>query len=79
MATHPAAPARYWRNLDNRRYYRAYLEQDLFGAWVLRRVWGSLDSRLGGMRCETVASYDAGLDALARIARRRQQHGYEVH
>jgi hypothetical protein len=72
------ATVRSWRHPDKRRYYSARLERDLFGTWVVRRVWGSLDSRLGGMRCEPVASFGAGLDMLARIESRRRRRGYEA-
>jgi predicted DNA-binding WGR domain protein len=67
---------RYWVNHETRRYYRAFLQQDLFGDWTMVRCWGGLDSRLGQYRIERVANYDEGLAAIEDLDERRRKRGY---
>ena len=66
-----------WLHIAKARYYQAHLVEDLFGEWTLVTVWGGLGSRLGRMRSTGVASYADGQAQIERIAKRRQQHGYE--
>jgi len=68
---------RAWVNHGKARYYQAHLVQDLFGDWTLRKVWGGRGSRLGGMSLSGVASYEAGLEELDKLSKRRSQRGYE--
>ena len=65
-----------WINPDRFRYYQVHLVQDLLGDWTLIQVWGALHSRRGGMRMSAVVSYEAGLERIARIGKRRRQRGY---
>ncbi len=58
------------------RYYKAILCQDLFGDWVVVRVWGSLASRAGRIASSWVANEGEGEMALCKIAKRRLAHGY---
>ena len=67
-----------WLHIAKGRYYHAYLVEDLFGEWTLITVWGGRGSRLGGMRSTGVASYADGQAQIQKIAKRRQQHGYEA-
>ena len=60
------------------RYYEAYLEQDLWGQWVLTRVWGRRQTTLGRLTRMPCDSYEEGLKALAGISKRRAQRGYGV-
>jgi predicted DNA-binding WGR domain protein len=66
-----------WINRDARRFYRARLEQDLFGEWTLRKVWGGVGSRLGGTSLTGVASLKDGLEAVRQLDRRRCRRGYQ--
>ncbi|MBK1621743.1 hypothetical protein CKO42_25825 [Lamprobacter modestohalophilus] len=67
-----------WINPEKQRYYNAQLVADLFGDWTLVTYWGGLHSRLGGLSVNAVASYEAGLEEIARISQRRRQRGYNV-
>ena len=60
-----------------KRYYVALLYRDLFGTWILRRVWGGRFNALGNERCEPVADETAGWAAITRIDALRQRHGYQ--
>jgi WGR domain len=60
------------------RYYRVHLEQDLWGAWLLTNVNGRIGSRLGRDRSTPLESIENALTALAAIAKRRRQRGYEL-
>jgi hypothetical protein len=50
------------------RYYQLHLEQDLRGAWILTRVNGRRNSRLGRALMTWPGSFEAGLSALAETA-----------
>ncbi|MEW8505062.1 MAG: WGR domain-containing protein [Candidatus Thiodiazotropha sp.] len=69
---------RVWIHQAKRRYYRAHLQPDMFGAWTLTRSWGSLDTSHGQVRRELVESQARGHQILARINRRRSTHGYQL-
>jgi predicted DNA-binding WGR domain protein len=58
------------------RYYVLQLEQDLFGDWVLTRVWGRKGTALGQLRREFVVSHAEGLARLQKEETRRQGRGY---
>jgi predicted DNA-binding WGR domain protein len=58
------------------RYYVLQLEQDLFGDWVLTRVWGRKGTALGQLRRELAVSHEEGLVRLQKEETRRQGRGY---
>ena len=66
------------RIADRVRYYEVHLERDLFGSWVVTRVWGRRGSRLGQVRHLPVADEAAGRITLDMVARERQRRGYAV-
>jgi hypothetical protein len=57
--------------------YQAHLHRDLFGEWILLKVWGGCGSSRGRLASTGVASYGEGLDALREIGERRSARGYE--
>jgi predicted DNA-binding WGR domain protein len=65
-----------WVNLEKRRYYQAELVRDLFGDWVLIKVWGSLGASLGGQRITVVANHETGIEAIRALDTRRKKRGY---
>ena len=58
------------------RYYVLRLEQDLFGDWVLTRVWGRKGTALGQLRRGFIVSHAEGLARLQKEETRRQGRGY---
>ena len=70
------ATQRSWINADKARYYLVVLDQDLFGDWTLIKVWGGIGSNRGRMHSTGVASYEAGVELVDEIVRRRSQRGY---
>ena len=58
------------------RYYQVEVSQDLWGQWVLIQCWGRRGTALGQTRRVPCAAYADALRLLARIQRRRIQHGY---
>ena len=58
------------------RYYEAYLHQDLWGNWVLTRVWGGRGQATGQVRHRPCQSYEAGIEDLEQVSHRRRQRGY---
>lgn len=66
-----------WIQPEKYLYYQAHLVKDLFGEWTLVSSWGAINSRRGRVRKTGVSSYQAGLDQIKAIDRRRRQHGYQ--
>jgi len=66
-----------WVNLVAARHYTAHVTQDMFGDWTLRKVWGGIGSRRGGMSHTGLGSYEEGVDQLQEIAKRRALRGYQ--
>jgi len=60
------------------RYYEVHVVQDLWGGWVLTRIWGRRGSALGQIRRAPCESYAEALEKLARVEKRRAQRGYAV-
>ena len=58
------------------RYYELHLRQDLFGDWVLTRVWGGKGTALGQIRHELCESYAEGVARHAEAERVRVKRGY---
>jgi hypothetical protein len=67
---------RRWIQAEKARYDQALLVKDLFGEWTLITAWGALGSKRGGMCSTCVRSYEAGLERIAEIHKRRKPHGY---
>ena len=79
---HDLVPERaycFWVHPEKERWYAVRVVRDLFGAWLVVRAWGSLRNRLGGERCEVVASSAVAAERLRTIARQRQRRGYVPH
>lgn len=60
-----------------KRYYLASLNRDLFGDWVVTRVWGGRSNRLGRISDVPVPDFLAGIDLLNQIAQQRKRRGYQ--
>ncbi len=60
------------------RYYEARVEQDLWGDWVLTRVWGRRGTPAGQVRHDPCSSYIEALERLDAVTRRRAAHGYAL-
>jgi hypothetical protein len=60
------------------RYCEAYLNQDLWGDWVLTQVWGRRGTELGRIAHIPCASYEDGRERLAAVQARREQRGYKA-
>lgn len=58
------------------RYYEVHVEQDLWGEWVLTRVWGRRGTALGQIRRVPCVSYADALEKLAAVERQRTRRGY---
>jgi predicted DNA-binding WGR domain protein len=65
-----------WEHEDRRRYYEARVLQDLFGGWIVHRVWGGIGSRFGGQQTDPVLSERAAIEAVALLDRRGRKRGY---
>jgi len=59
------------------RYYEIHLQKDLWGSWVLIRIWGRRGSPMGQIRRVPCASYAEAVKQLAAVQIQRQRRGYE--
>jgi hypothetical protein len=59
-------------------YYRAHLEQDLWGHWIVTRVVGRRGGQRGRYMTTWVPSLEYGLMTLGAIGRRRRERGYQL-
>ena len=60
------------------RYYRAQLQQDLFGHWCIVCSWGGLHNRFGNSKTYYVEDMADADRKLQQIAKRRISHGYRI-
>ena len=58
------------------RYYEVLLHQDLWGGWIVTRIWGRRGSPLGRVRHQPCESYAEGLSRVQQVQQRRTQRGY---
>jgi hypothetical protein len=59
-------------------YYRAHLEQDLWGHWIVTRVVGRRGGHRGRYLTTWVPSLEHGLRTLGHIAKHRRESGYRL-
>lgn len=67
-----------WRQQGSGRFYKQYMEKDMFNYYIVTNVWGSINNKLGYWSRR--AFYDAK-DALTYIEKekkRRIAHKYEL-
>ncbi|HEB56641.1 MAG TPA: WGR domain-containing protein [Gammaproteobacteria bacterium] len=77
MPDHETPPRRLrWEHSAAGRYYEAHLNRDLFGQWVLTRVWGRRESPRGRVVHTPCASHNEACNQLAKIIARRRLRGY---
>jgi hypothetical protein len=57
-------------------YYEAHLYQDLFGYWVLTRVWGKRGTHRGRVIHAACSSYNSGKKQLAAVQEQQKRRGY---
>jgi hypothetical protein len=59
-------------------YFTAVLTPDLFGSWVLITAGGKRDGRAGRVQHKPMLSYDAGLEHLNGLRKKRRSEGYAL-
>ncbi|PSB57465.1 hypothetical protein DSM107010_39960 [Chroococcidiopsis cubana SAG 39.79] len=70
-----------WRSLAwkrEHRYYRAELRQDLFGTWIVMKVWGRIGSRLGGTKETLCITYEEADSCFQAAIQKRAKRGYTL-
>lgn len=60
------------------RYYRVILAQDLFGDWVVTRIWGGIGNATGRITHIPCPTYDDALLLIQKIAKLRKRRGYQL-
>lgn len=67
-----------WENLEKRRYYRVIFARDLFGDWVITKIWGGLNKSGGGTKHLACANYEEGMKIIEKIMQMRIKRGYQL-
>ena len=60
------------------RVYTTLLDQDLLGDWTVVQSWGGKGTRHGGGKVTHVENFEAGMELLQAIAKRRERSGYNL-
>jgi hypothetical protein len=60
------------------RYYIVLLQQDLWGQWILTRIWGGRQRKAGQAKHILLNSREEGILELKKIAERRALHHYAI-
>lgn len=67
-----------FENRQTLRYYRTILSQDLFGDWVVTRVWGGIGKPSGRITHIPCPTYEDGIKLIDNIAKTRLKRGYAL-
>jgi len=62
----------------NTRYYEARLQRDLFGDWILIKVWGQINSPRGRIMNSICNNYIEGQEKLITLSKIREKRGYTM-
>lgn len=60
------------------RYYRLEIAQDMFGMWVITRLWKGRFSKKGSKLTISTDDKDAALQWLDKIGKQRAKKGYTL-
>ena len=60
------------------RYYEVRLHPDLWGQWIVTRMWGRSGTALGRRVSVPCLSYQDGLQRVEAVRERRRQRGYRL-
>ncbi len=63
---------------QRKRFYRVILSKDLFGDWVVTRVWGSIGKANGRIMHAPCSSYEEAILMIQTISKTRKRRGYEI-
>lgn len=67
-----------WENFEKRRYYRVIFTRDLFGDWVITKIWGGLNKSGGGSKHLACTNYEEGIKIIEKITQMRIKRGYHL-
>jgi hypothetical protein len=67
-----------WEHPLKQRYYQVILAKDLFGEWVITRVWGGIGKATGRITHLPCSTYDEGIILIEKISKTRLARGYET-
>lgn len=64
-----------WRK-GNSRYYKIYLFKDMLNDWIVVKVWGGVNSKLGNYSKTAYHEYNDALNEIKSIDHIRTKRGY---
>lgn len=65
-----------WEHSQKQRYYQVILAKDLFGEWMVTRIWGGISKATGRITHLSCPSYEEGIKLVDKIAKTRLARGY---
>lgn len=67
-----------WEHSIKKRYYQIALTQDLFGDWVITKVWGGINQATGRIIHMACNTYEEAEIHIRKIQYTRKKRGYEL-
>jgi hypothetical protein len=69
-----------WKREKDKRIYKIFLHQDLFGNWIVTRQWGGVaKSKRGKYHQVTLEQGQALVKELSKIRKYRKYRKYEIN
>jgi hypothetical protein len=62
----------------NSRYYKVCLYKDLLGDWIVTKIWGGINSRLGNFEHFAFEKLEPALILIEEISQVRKKRGYNL-
>lgn len=63
---------------EKQRYYRILLSHDLFGDWIVTRIWGGIGKASGRVTHIACSSYEEALMLIEKMIKIRKRRGYQL-
>lgn len=67
-----------WEHPDKNRYYEVRLRQDLFGSWVITKIWGGCGTSLGRLTNKPFNNYEEAVTVMLELIKRRKYKKYAL-
>lgn len=71
-----------WQSIEwrkDKKYYRATIQQDIFGTWIVERIWGRINSKIGNHKTNGYTNYTEATETIITIKKQRQYRGYAAY
>ena len=78
MSNHSLQVSYRFENIGTQRYYRIILSQDLFGEWVVTKIWGGIGKATGRVMHTHCVCHDDAIKLVDILYKTRKKRGYAL-